>query len=128
MVLHDWLPFPIRFDRAMVAGACLWSLALYLGLAGLRDATIDLLQRWLNFAERSLYLSRREFAATRAAREAQNAFYASVLSILPFLLLGLLCNDGIELSLGRSWAISLGAIAAIGSSVYELGRRSSAES
>jgi hypothetical protein len=38
---------------------------------------------------------------------------------------GVLCHYGIDLSLGNSWSISLGLIAAIGSGVYELGRRTS---
>ncbi|NJL00671.1 MAG: hypothetical protein HC910_08915 [Spirulinaceae cyanobacterium SM2_1_0] len=127
-MLSDWLPFQIRIDSAMVAGACLWAMALYLGLSGPREWAIEGLARWFNFAERSLYISAKEFEATRAARESQNAFYASVLSIVPFLLLGVLCNYGVELSLGRSWAISVGLIAMISSGVYELGRRTGANS
>jgi hypothetical protein len=36
---------------------------------------------------------------------------------------GGLCNWGVELSLGRSWAISMGILACMGCGVYELGRR-----
>jgi hypothetical protein len=81
--------------------------------------------RWLNFAERSLYTSEKEFERTRKGREAQNAFLASLMSIVPFLIAGGLANYGIEVSLGRSWAISVGMIACIGCGVYELGRRNS---
>jgi hypothetical protein len=45
------------------------------------------------------------------------------LSIVPFLIVGGFCNWGVELSLGTSWAVSMGTIACIGGAVYELGRR-----
>jgi hypothetical protein len=81
------------------------------------------LQRWFNFAERSLYTSESEFERTRKGRESQNAFYASLFSIMPFLAIGALCDWGVELSLGSSWAISMGILACVGCGVYELGRR-----
>ncbi len=84
---------------------------------------MEQLSRWFNFAERSLYTSAEEFERTRNARESQNAFYASLLSIVPFLLAGWLCDYGIEVGLGRSWAISVGIVACIVAGVYELGRR-----
>lgn len=113
----------LSFDSTTVAGACLWAFALYLGLAALREWVARQLERWLNFAERSLYLSQEEFDRTREARESQNAFYASVLGVLPFLLLGLACNYGVEWSLGRSWAFSFGILACMACGVYDLGRR-----
>lgn len=117
--------FPFRFDlnASAIAGASLWSLALYLGFSPFSDWLTWQLQRWFNFAERSLYTSTKEFERTRKARESQNAFYASIFSILPFLGLGALCNYGVELGLGGSWAISMGIIACMGCGVYELGRR-----
>ena len=117
--------FPFRFDlnASAIAGASLWSLALYLGFSPFSDWLNWQLQRWFNFAERSLYNSAKEFERTRKARESQNAFYASIFSILPFLGLGALCNYGVELGLGGSWAISMGVIACMGCGVYELGRR-----
>ena len=117
--------FPFRFDlnASAIAGASLWSLALYLGFSPFSDWLTLQLQRWFNFAERSLYTSEKEFERTRKARESQNAFYASIFSILPFLGLGALCNYGVELGLGGSWAISMGVIACMGCGVYELGRR-----
>lgn len=107
----------------MLAGASLWSLALYLGFSPLSEWVMHQLNRWFNFAERSLYTSEQEFERTRRGREAQNAFYASILSIVPFLVVGGLCNYGVELSLGPSWAISIGLLACVGCGVYELGRR-----
>jgi hypothetical protein len=122
-MLSDILPFRFALNATVLAGASLWALALYLSFSGLSHWLMEQLHRWFNFAERSLYMSPEEFEKTRRGREAQNAFYASVFSIVPFLILGGLCNWGVELSLGRSWAISMGMLACIGGGVYELGRR-----
>lgn len=118
--------FALRFalDATVLAGASLWSLALYLGFSPVSEWVMQQLNRWFNFAERSLYTSSEEFERTRSARESQNAFYASIFSIVPFLVIGGLCNYGVELSLGRSWAISMGVLVCMGCGVYELGRRS----
>lgn len=124
-MLQEILPFRFELDTAMIAGSCLWSLALYIGFSSFRDWIIEQLDRWFNFAERSLYTSVEEFEKTRRARESQNAFYASLFSIIPFLVFGGFCNWGVELSLGRSWAISIGMLACIACGVYELGRRDS---
>ena len=118
------LPFRINFDATMIAGASLWSFALYLSLFSVREWITTQLDRWFNFAERSLYTSAEEFERTRQARESQNAFYASLFSIIPFLGVGILCNLGVEFSLGRSWAISMGLLACMACGVYELGRQS----
>ncbi len=107
----------------MIAGASLWSLALYLSFPAVGEWLMQQLQRWFNFAERSLYTSESEFERTRKGRESQNAFCASLFSIMPFLAIGALCDWGVELSLGSSWAISMGILACVGCGVYELGRR-----
>jgi hypothetical protein len=122
-MLTEILPFRLELDKVAIAGAALWSLALYLGLSPVSQWVINQLNRWFNFAERSLYLSTEEFERTRQARESQNAFYASLFSIVPFLAVGALCNYGVELGLGRSWSLSIGLIACMGCGVYELGRR-----
>lgn len=122
-MLSDIFPFRFDLNATAIAGASLWSLALYLGFSPFSLWIVHQLYRWFNFAERSLYMSEQEFEKTRPARESQNAFYASIFSIVPFLALGALCNYGVELSLGGSWAISMGVIACIGCGVYELGRR-----
>lgn len=124
-MLEEILPFKLTLDATAIAGASLWSLALYWGLFPVSEWVMKQLQRWFNFAERSLYLSEEEFEKTREARESQNAFYASIFSIIPFLVLGSLCDWGVELGLGRSWSISMGVIACLGGGVYELGRRDS---
>jgi hypothetical protein len=122
-MLTEILPFSFEVDTVVIAGSSLWSLASYLAFSPVSDRVTDLLNRWFNFAEGFLYTSTEEFEKTRQARESQNAFYASLLSILPFVLLGAFCNWGVELSLGKSWAISTGILACMGCGVYELGRR-----
>jgi hypothetical protein len=122
-MLQELLPFSLAISPTTLAGVSLWSLALYLGFSPLSDWVMVQLTRWMNFAEQSLYTSTEEFERTRPARESQNEFYASLLSIVPFLAIGGLCNWGVEISLGRSWAISLGILACMGCGVYELGRQ-----
>ncbi|MBL1175455.1 MAG: hypothetical protein FWK01_10060 [Pantanalinema sp. GBBB05] len=122
-MLDELFPFPIVFNPTVIAGATLWSLALYLGFSPVSHWVMTQLNRWFNFAERSLYTSEAEFERTRKGREAQNAFYASLFSIVPFLVIGSLCNYGVELTLGQSWAISMGMLACVGCGIYELGRR-----
>ncbi|HEY9707543.1 MAG TPA: hypothetical protein V6D48_05005 [Oculatellaceae cyanobacterium] len=122
-MLTEIFPFQFALDATAIAGTSLWSLVLYLSFSSFKEWVIEQLNRWFNFAERSLYTSAEEFEKTRKAREAQNAFYASIFSIIPFLIVGGLCNWGVELSLGRSWAVSVGILACMGCGVYELGRR-----
>ncbi|MEH2323712.1 MAG: hypothetical protein V7K32_09090 [Nostoc sp.] len=122
-MLTEILPFRFELDTIAIAGASLWSLALYLGLSRVNQWVIEQLNRWFNFAERSLYTSQSEFEKTRKARESQNSFYASLFSIVPFLVVGALCNWVLEISLGQSWGISTGILACMGAGIYELGRR-----
>ncbi|MEH2289576.1 hypothetical protein [Nostoc sp.] len=122
-MLTEILPFRLELDTIAIAGASLWSLALYLGFSRVNEWVIEQLNRWFNFAERSLYTSQSEFEKTRKARESQNAFYASLFSIVPFLVVGAFCNWILEISLGASWGISTGILACMGAGIYELGRR-----
>ena len=122
-MLTELLPFSIHFDATLIAGLALWALALYLGFSPIGDWVAKQLSRWFNFAERSLYTSVEEFERTRIARESQNAFYASIFSIIPFFIVGTLFNHAVIWGLGRNWTISIGIIACIGCGVYELGRR-----
>lgn len=122
-MLNEIFSFRLALDTTAIAGASLWSLALYLGFTPVSEWVMQQLNRWFQYAEQSLYISKQEYERTRKGREAQNAFYASLFSIVPFLVLGGLCNYGVELSLGRSWAISIGLLACVICGVYELGRR-----
>lgn len=92
---------PVTFDTATIAGTALWAIAFYLGFSPLADRLIDTFEGWLG-------------AGSPAA---------SLLSIVPFLLLGGLTYYGLTLTLGASWAVSFGVISAMGCGVYELGRR-----
>ncbi len=122
-MLNEIFPFRFELNATAIAGTSLWSLALYLSFSSLNQWVMEQLNRWFNFALASLYTSAEEFEKTRKNREAQNALYASIFSIVPFLVVGGLCNWGVEVSLGRSWAISMGILACMGCGVYELGRR-----
>lgn len=128
MILEEIFPFRLAIDTTAIAGASLWSLALYWGFSPLSEWVTLQLNRWFNFAERALYTSEEEFERTRKARESQNAFYASIFSIVPFLIIGSLCNWGVEFGLGKSWSISIGMIACVSCGVYELGRQDSKSS
>lgn len=119
------LPFSLGINTTIITGSCLWCLALYISLASLRESVIDGLYRWFNFAERFLYTSDAEFERTRKGRESQNAFFASLMSIIPFLLMGILFNWLTDVTLGRNWLISVGILACISCGVYDLGRRDS---
>ena len=123
--INFW-PFQLQIDTVLLLGGAVWALALYLGLSPLVTWLTIQLSRWFNFAEeRFLYPSKEELERTRKARESQNEFLASLLSILPFLVVGMVSEYGIEISLGQSWAISTGIMCCLGAAVYELGRRTS---
>ncbi len=115
------LPFTFELNTVAIAGACLWSLALYISFPKIKNWITKQLTRWFNFAERSLYTPE-EYEATRQARESQNEFYASVLSIVPFLIGGSLTYFSLAFSFdSNSWAISLGIITCMISGIFALG-------
>jgi hypothetical protein len=115
------IPFSFELDTVSLAGSCIWSLALYVGLDSTRNWFRNQLERWFNFAEGWLYTSTEEFEATRPARESQNAFYASILGILPFLIAGAIVNWITDLSFGgSSWAIALGLMTCAICSLFAL--------
>ena len=122
-MITEIFPFDFEINTIAIAGTSVWSLALYLALSPASQWVTKQLDRWFNFAERSLYTSQAEFEKTRQARESQNAFYASLFSIIPFIILGAISNWLVEISLGTSWAISVGILASMGAGIYELGRR-----
>lgn len=122
-MIEDIIPFSISIEPETVASAALWTLALCWGFATAREWVILQLERWFNFAERSLYTTEAEYERTRVARESQNAFYASIFSIIPFFGCGILCNYAIEHTLGFRWTTSIGLIACLVAGIYELGRQ-----
>jgi hypothetical protein len=110
------VPFLPDLDTARIAGVALWTLALYLGFWPLSDRIVHQLYQWLTPDES-------QNQRLPHSKESQYSLVASLLSVLPFLVGGVLCNYGVELGLGRSWAVSVGVIACVGCGVYELGRR-----
>lgn len=117
----DLIPFSFELDTVALSGSCIWSLALYIGLDSTKVWISSQLERWFNFAEGWLYTSVEEFEETRPARESQNAFYASVLSIVPFLIAGAIANWAIDISFGgSSWSIALGLMTCAISGLFAL--------
>ncbi len=121
----DLFAFQFSISRFALIGMSLWALALYIMLSPLADWITEQLTRWFNNAERSLYFSQVEFETTRPVREAINGFYASLMSIIPFIALGIGCYLLIALTLGRGGSVSGGMLACLAGSMVELGRRTS---
>ena len=100
-------------DPVWLSGSFLWALALYLMFSPLAVKLVGALEQqangWLASAKRDM--------------SGPAELYASVMSIVPFILAGTLCNYLLDISLGPSWTLSFGIITCIGSGVYELGRR-----
>jgi hypothetical protein len=119
----DLGPFAFEIDPAAIAGAGLWSMGLYLGVRPFADSLTDRIAIWMGNAERSLYATQKEFDDSRVAREAQNTFYSSLLSVIPFLVVGTLVSVGVNVSLGEDWVLSGGLLTTLLCGIYELGRR-----
>ncbi len=104
----------MTFDPAWISGIFLWALALYLMFSPVALRLVEALERqatgWL-----------KAFNRKNIAGPAE--LYGSVVSIVPFILAGGLCNYLLDMGLGHSWTLSFGIIACMGSGVYELGRR-----
>ncbi|MEB3289948.1 MAG: hypothetical protein VKI82_08530 [Leptolyngbya sp.] len=113
--------FPsLALNLGTIAGTALWALSLYLGFSPVADRVIDGCQRWLQ----SLRPEATSLNPSSASDQEAHMATASLLSVLPFLALGGVAHYGLSLSLGGSWAVSLGLIAFMISGVYELGRQS----
>lgn len=124
IMLTQFFPFQFEVSPVAIATSGLWAAALYVGLSPISDWMAHQISRWFGFAERSLYLSEEEYERTRKGRESQNDFWASIFSIVPFLVLGAVCDFACIKGFGnQSWSLSLGIIALMGCAVYDLGRR-----
>ncbi|MGB7415735.1 MAG: hypothetical protein WA902_16130 [Thermosynechococcaceae cyanobacterium] len=123
-MLTQFFPFQFEISSVAIATSTVWAAALYVGFSPVSEWIAGQISRWFGFAERSLYLSTEEYERTRKGREAQNDFWASIFSIIPFLVLGAICDLACVKGLGnQSWGLSLGLIALMGCAVYDLGRR-----
>ncbi|WP_041243691.1 hypothetical protein [Gloeobacter kilaueensis] len=107
---------------AVCAGFSLWALALYLVFIRFNQRLVDLLCSWLNDADRSLF-SEQTLNRRPKGWEERNQLFASILSVLPSLGLGLGLFLVLNTTLGSSWAIASGLLIAIGAGVYQLGRQ-----
>ncbi|NEQ48815.1 MAG: hypothetical protein F6K11_01605 [Leptolyngbya sp. SIO3F4] len=103
-------------DPVWISGIFLWALALYLMFSPLVTKLVTALEQ--QAMKRLASTRRSQIELTNLAE-----LYASILSILPFVLAGGLLSYLLDIGLGHSWTISWGIIACIGSGVYELGRR-----
>ncbi|MCG9891512.1 MAG: hypothetical protein MH252_10600 [Thermosynechococcaceae cyanobacterium MS004] len=116
----------------VITGVSLWALTLYLSFARLRLGLMATIMQWLDFDSRSpqeLTQERPQPVLNPEQPHApQREFWASLLSIIPFLVAGGLCYYGIVvgLDLGQSWGISFGIMGALISGIYELARASGA--
>jgi hypothetical protein len=126
-MLDEIIPFTVHISASTIAGIALWTLVPYWSLEKVRDWISIQLQRWFNFAERSLYTSVKEYERTRIGRESQNAFWASIFSVIPFFFAGILFNYLIDLTLGNSWTISTGILSCAIAGLYSLGKQQSDE-
>jgi len=90
---------PLAWNAGTVAGVCLWAIAFSWGFSPQSDRMF------------------------RALAQRLPAGIASLVSMVPWLGLGVLCEFLCDWSLGKSWGVSLGLLAAVGCGVYELGRR-----
>ncbi len=101
-------------DPVWISGIFLWALALYLMFSPLVGRLVDSLEKqaisWLT-------------SINQSGKSGIAELYASIMSILPFVLAGGLCSYLLDIGVGHSWTLSWGIIACIGSGVYELGRR-----
>ena len=119
----DLGPFAFEIDPAAIAGAALWSMGLYLGLSPQAGLLTDRITVWMGNAERSLYATQKEFDDSRTVREAQNTFYSSLLSVIPFLVVGTVTSLVVNVSLGEDWVFSGGLLTILICGIYDLGRR-----
>ncbi|HEY9689999.1 MAG TPA: hypothetical protein V6D46_08385, partial [Coleofasciculaceae cyanobacterium] len=78
--------------------------------------------RGFDFVERSCSRSQERFEETRPERDLQNALYASIFSIIPFLSAGFLIHMILFQILDPAWMIGISFIACLGSGAYELKR------
>lgn len=102
------------FEPVWISGVFLWALALYLMFSPLALRLVGVLEHqvisWLESSNRQNLSGPAELTA-------------AVMSIVPFVLTGGICNYLLDISLGQSWTLSFGIIACMGSGIYELGRR-----
>jgi hypothetical protein len=114
----------LRLDPVWIAGVGLWGMTLYLAFSSLSARTAITFQNWLSSIVQNAAASEKQRQYSQEQDHSQVAFWASLLSIIPFVGVGALCYLLCVWGLGTSWAVSFGLMGALISGVYELGRRS----
>lgn len=118
----------LRLDPVLIAGVGLWAMTLYFVFSSVSDRTIVTLQNWLGSIVQTTASPEKQRQYFRDQDNSQDsspvAFWASLLSIIPFVGAGAICYLFCVWGLGTSWALSFGLMGALISGVYELGRRS----
>ncbi|URR35149.1 hypothetical protein NBE99_10940 [Thermosynechococcus sp. HN-54] len=101
----------VSLSPIAIAGSGLWAIALYWGFYPTGQALMQRLVTWLG---------------GEANQSAE--FWAGMVGLIPFILVGTGCFILCSIGLGQSWALSLGLMATIGGAIYELGRRDGQQS
>jgi hypothetical protein len=114
----------LPLDPVWIAGVGLWGMTLYLAFSPLSDRTVITLQNGLSSILQTTASPEKQRPYSREQDHSQVAFWASLLSVVPFVGVGALCYLLCVWGLGTSWAFSFGLMGALISGVYELGRRS----
>ena len=113
--------FGWELNSTIVGGTFLWSLALYISLDEFRDSLIDGLESLL----RKISLGNSQPQNSSELSESSREIFASLISILPFLMGGVLCHWLVEIGFGQGWSVSMGVLVVISCAVYDLGRKDS---
>ncbi|MBW4698090.1 MAG: hypothetical protein KME03_09385 [Aphanocapsa lilacina HA4352-LM1] len=116
----DFFLYKFGLTPAVAAGVSLWSLALYLCFSRFNGRLVDALCGWLNDADRAIY-SAQALERRPKGWEERNQLFASILSILPSLVLAVVVFIILSNTLGGSWALAGGLMVSIGAGVYQLG-------
>jgi len=116
----------LALDSATFTGSSLWALGLFLGFSPLQTRLVDHLSHRLHSVDRPDRSAAENSTQSEPSTEIPDraVLLAQLISVIIFLGLGILSDVFLEISLGGSWAISLGILSCIGCGVYELGRRS----
>ncbi len=115
------LLLPSALSPGPVAGTALWAITGYLVLS----SRVPSLMEWIYARLSTTTQIGPEPIPEPTPDHGLFSLLAALLSVVPFVGLGALTQYGLGLTLGGSWGVSLGVIAAMVCGIYELGRRDS---
>jgi len=104
--MNEWVIAPLPL---LVSAILLWALAIYLGCWEFNNRNIKQLAGWLENLSQS------------PSGNVPQAL-ASLLSLFPALIVGLVLFFVCANTLSFTWALTLGFMTAVGSGIYQLGR------